>query len=352
MIVTWFEKARILRDQSRFAQAARLYRTLLKRKGLSILQAAEAHLGAADSDRLQGNFPASKANYRKARKFFQAAGSPRTVDAEAGWALAARASGEPRLAVRLLRRCLAFYQVDGDLEGEAFARWALGGALRIAGDMREGWSQLQRALALYRRLGDSEGEGYTHCALGGLARMRGRWADCAVHYRAANKIHRRRHDPFGTAYSYCGLGNVQRMAGRWDGALRFFRKAEKLYKRIGDKVSYAYTLWSIGTAEKMKGNLKAARHSFATADKLFQQTGDDRGRAYVFLGYAELDWLQFQDGEKSRHKALAFARGGGYAWEALHAKVMKGGKIAKDSRSHYAKAGSRFYPKGMPLNWP
>ena len=71
MIVTWFEKARILRDQSRFAQAARLYRNLLERKDLSILQAAEAHLGAADSERLQGNFPDSKSHYRKARKFFQ-----------------------------------------------------------------------------------------------------------------------------------------------------------------------------------------------------------------------------------------------------------------------------------------
>jgi tetratricopeptide (TPR) repeat protein len=182
--------------------------------------------------------------------------------------------------------------------------------------------------------------------------MLGRWAETARHYRAANRIHRIRRDTFGTAYSFCGLGNVERMAGRWDDALLYFRRAEKLYKTIGDKVSYAYTLWSIGTALKMKGDFGNAKTYFSKADVLFRQTGDTRGRAYAFLGFAELKWLAGGKGEADRRKAGMFARKGGYAWEALHARVVRGGKIDSNAQALYRRAGSRFYPKALPVNWP
>ena len=313
---------------------------------------AEAHLGAADCLRLQGSFTASKRHYRTAEILFQKFSSPRCVDAAAGWALSARASGDPGKAVKLLRETLAFYRKDGDREGQAFALWALGGALRIAGDMPEGKKSLLKALALYRRLGDREGEAYTHCALGGLNRMLGRPRETASHYRAANLLHRSRRDTFGTAYSFCGLGNVERMAGRWDAALRFFRRAERLYRIIGDRVSYAYTLWSIGTDLKMKGDFPGAGGYFKKADALFQKTGDARGRAYVFLGYAELKWLEGRDGSGDLRKAGAFAKAGGYAWEALHAKVLKGGRVSPRARALYRSAGSSFVPAKLPVNWP
>ena len=142
------------------------------------------------------------------------------------------------------------------------------------------------------------------------------------------------------------------MNGRYDSALTFFKKAEKLYKRIGDKVSYAYTLWSIGTTYKLMGQLSDAIEYFNAADKLFQTTGDLRGRSYASLGRAELAWLQGKNGEGERRKAEGFAKSGGYAWEYLHAKMMKDGKVSPTAKGQYKKMGSVFCPKGLPVNWP
>ena len=205
---------------------------------------------------------------------------------------------------------------------------------------------------LFQTLGDLEGLAYNHCALGGLARMFGRTAESKAHYRAANRLQRKRRDSFGTAYSYCGLGNVERMGRRFVSALRFFKKAEKLYGRIGDKVSYAYTLWSIGTAYKMMGNITAAKKHFDAADILFRQTGDLRGRSYAALVRAELLWLAGKNGEPERRKAEAFAKVGGYAWELLHARIMKDGKVSPAARAAYRRAGSKFIPTQPPINWP
>jgi len=347
-----FDQAQALRVRSKFREAALCYEGILRQKDIGALEQGEAHLGAGDCLRLQGDFEGSKRHARQAETLFRKVDSPRLVDARVSWALALRASGSPRAAVDLLRKALRFYESDGDLDGIVFAHWALGGTLRIAGDLLKGWEHLKKAEKLYKDEGDKEGLAYTHCALGGLARMLGRFEESGRHYLAANRLHRARKDSFGTAYSYCGLGNVERMNGRYESALVFFRKAEKLYKRIGDKVSYAYTLWSIGTTHKLKGSTEEAARYFDIADKLFKSTGDLRGRSYAALGRAELLWMHGRDGEGERKKAEAFAKGGGYAWELLHAKLMKGGKPSKAARKAYQKMGSKFSPTAPPINWP
>lgn len=347
-----FQKAGQLRRNSRFGEAARLYEGLLKKSGLDLLQKAEAHQNAGDCLRLQGDFGGAKRHAKEAAKLFAKVHSPRLVDSQVSLALALRASGNPKTAVGLLHKALKFYEADEDEEGIVFAHWALGGTLRIAGDLKGGWKHLTKAAEMYAVLGDKEGLGYTHCALGGLARMLGRFEESGRHYQAANRLHRQRNDTFGTAYSYCGLGNVERMNGRLENALVYFRKAEKLYKRIGDKVSYAYTRWSMGMAHKLEGDLQGARTHFDAADGLFKSTGDLRGRSYVALGRAELLWMMGKDGEVERKKAEKFAREGGYAWEGLHAKVMKGGVAAPNAKRLYAAFGSKFVPKDVAVNWP
>jgi len=346
------DHASALRASSKFAEAAKVYEGLLLKKGLGEMRRAEAHQNAGDCLRLQGDFTGAKRHARAAARLFQKLASPRLVDARVSLALALRASGDPQSAVGLLRMALAFYEDDGDEDGMVFAHWALGGTLRIAGDLRGGWKHLSKAAKLYASMGDREGLAYTHCALGGLARMLGRYDESFRHYRAANHLHRLRHDAFGTAYSYCGLGNVERMKGRMEGALAYFHKAEKLYKRIGDKVSYAYTRWSMGMARKGEGDLWGALAHFDAADALFKSTGDLRGRSYAALGRAELLWMAGKDGEAERKKAEQYAKTGGYAWELLHAYVMRGGAAAPWAKRLYAAFGSRFFPKGVPVNWP
>ena len=391
------EKARL---SSRYKTAMGIYERLVKNPGLeknpppktgskdwSRIK-SEAFLGLADVERIQGYFSQALHHYQEAEKILKKIDPPSAVDAQVGWALAARAVGRPQEALERLNKALIFYRKDKDRQGEAFTHWALGGTLRIAGDMKRGLKELQTALRMFKSLKDVEGISYTCCALGGIFRMLGRYGESRKYYREANRLMRQRKDTFGIAYSYCGLGNVERMGGRYRKALPFYRKAEKLYGSIGDRVSYAYTLWSIGTAHKMLGDFPKAVRSFLKADKLFLQTGDTRGRIYVNQGLGEI--AQLSPNNSSLRKSLFVYRNDkrnqvkseGFQWESLHEtalfcfalielrKVMmdrfdwaappsefrKFEKVKRDLtnalRKLYRKAGSRFYPSALPVNWP
>jgi tetratricopeptide (TPR) repeat protein len=360
-----FEKAEKARQASRFKEAQKIYEKWLHRPSLPCEEKAEALLGLADVERIQGDFVQALGHYRKAADLFKDHPGETFWDARVGWALAARACGHPKEALEILKKALRIYRKERDRTGEAFAHWALGGTLRIAGDMKGGLKELQRSLSMFKSLKDSEGVSYTCCALGGLFRMLGKYAESGKFYREANHRMRRRKDSFGIAYSYCGLGNVERMAGRFQAALPFYLKAEKLYGTIGDRVSYAYTLWSLGTTYKMLGQYTQAHRAFYKADNLFKKTGDTRGQIYSLLGFAELEWLKTINPryplplrERARvrgwvvwKKAKAIAVKSDFAWERLHVEALKGGRV-NDLASRYRKAGSRFFPTSLPVNWP
>lgn len=353
------------RASSHFAHAARIYRKLSTHPQLDTVDQAQALLGLADMERIQGDFQDSLRHYAQGARTLKKADPALYWDAQVGWALAARACGRPKEALAILQKALAFYKKKRDPGGEAFTHWALGGTYRIAGDMKKGLQELLIALRAFKKYKDPEGTAYTCCALGGIYRMLGRYADSGKYYREANRRMRQRHDTFGIAYSYCGLGNVQRMAGRFHQALPFYKKAEKLYDKIGDRVSYAYTLWSIGTTHKMLGRYTEAIKAFQKADQLFQQTGDTRGRIYALLGFAEVEWLKAQALDSplpSRERVRV--RGNGwwkqaktvagksrFAWEGLHVKALQNGKV-RNLSSAYHKAGSKFFPASLPVNWP
>ena len=384
-----FQKATAARDHSRFSQAEGIYKKILRSSSLSSLEKAEALLGQADVQRIQGKFRDSLTHYDHAFRILKTHDPDSAIDAQVGWALAARAVGRPKEALVKLRQALPFYRKDHDRHGEAFVHWALGGTLRIAGGMRTGLKELQTALRMFKSLKESEGIAYTCCALGGIFRMLGRYGESGKYYREANRRMRQRKDTFGIAYSYCGLGNVERMAGRFKAALPFYKKAEKLYGTIGDQVSYAYTLWSIGTAYKMLGQYDRAWAAFLKADDLFKKTGDRRGRVYVSLSLTEIGTLSYSNGLGKKAFNYLKRKGNsisskGFLWEQIHEKalihlILHSGleriktafatpsrridpwwKEKKNETNEwlrmlkglYKKLGSRFYPNSFPVNWP
>ncbi len=350
--VRLFDQAHQARLSSQFKKAQNLYKRLLKNL-FDPFEKAEAALGLADVQRIQGDFRASLHHYEMASNCLKGKDPMGVMDAKVGWALAARAVGRPIEALTKLKAALSFYKKEKDPQGEAFVHWALGGTYRIAGDMRRGLAELQVALRIYKKLKEEEGIAYTCCALGGVYRMLGRYAESGKWYREANRRMWERKDTFGTAYSYCGLGNVERMAGRFKQALPFYRKAEKLYGTIGDKVSYAYTLWSIGTAEKMLRRFSLARKAFLSADRLFVITGDTRGRIYTLLGFAEVNWMEgkLAKGFQFWGKAKSIADKSSFAWEKLHVESLKDGRVNM-LETKYKKTGSHFHPEIFPVNWP
>jgi tetratricopeptide (TPR) repeat protein len=377
------EQAEVAREHSQFKKAQSIYQKLFQ-KSPKDFDKAELLLGLGDVERIQGYFAEALGHYEKASRILKKLDPEAALDAEAGWALAARAIGRPQEAILKLERVLASYKKNKDQEAVAFVHWALGGTYRIAGDMRKGLRALETALRMYKKLKNDEGVSYTCCALGGIHRMMGHYSVSGKYYREANRRMRRRKDTFGIAYSYCGLGNVERMAGRFAQALPFYRKAEKLYGTIGDRVSYAYTLWSLGTTYKMLGRYPQARLAFARADRLFKETGDTRGRVYTLLGFSEVEYLisRFRKSMPPWKQAEALALKSHFEWEKLHVKTQLQlffWKTAKDFAlsypgkgagnkkrkavslvndvsiqvsKAYRNAGSDFMPNSVPINWP
>jgi len=347
-----FEKAEKARGKSQFETARRTYKTLL-RSSLTQAEKADALLGLADVERIRGYFPDALSHYRQAGQLFKNIDPTTQLDAQVGWALSARASGQPWPALKELSKALIQYKNQKDLQGEAFTRWALGGTWRIAGDMKKGLKELLFALKLFKKIKDSEGLSYTCCALGGIYRMLGQYDLSGRYYKEANKRMRQRKDTFGIAYSYCGLGNVERMAGRFKQALPFYQKAEKLYSTIGDRVSYAYTLWSLGTTHKLLGQYTQSHRAFYKADNLFKKTGDTRGRIYALLGHAEIEFIKghTNKGHQWWKTAKKVSDQSHYLWEKLHVNSIKGG-IVHNLEKQYQKAGSQFHPISLPINWP
>ena len=342
---TLLERADDAREKSQFLEARGLYLRASRKK----IWRAEALIGAADCGRLLGKFPEAASDYERAIRTLGPPGfSSRVADAKTGLALSLRGMGQPAKALRLLKQTEAYYRRSKDPQGLAFIAWALGGTFRIAGQMRPAKLYLSMALQRYKKLKDFEGQAYVSCALGGVARMLGDYSSSRRYYRAAHATLKRFKDSFGIAYSYCGLGNSYRMQGDYSLALSFFKKAEKAYARIGDRVSYAYTIWSMATAFKMLGQDAKARQAFLRCAKFFRQTRDPRGLAYAEMGLAE---LALQKGglktavmliSQAKKHALAFK------WESLHVKWLSGA----GSHSDYKKAGSRFVPSKVPINWP
>jgi tetratricopeptide (TPR) repeat protein len=347
-----FDKAEKARSRSEFESARKIYKTLL-RSSLTQEEKADALLGLADVERIRGYFPEALSHYRQAGQLFKTIDPTAQLDAQVGWALSARASGQPWAALKELKKALVQYQKQNDIQGEAFTRWALGGTWRIAGDMKKGLKELLSALRLFKKIKNSEGVSYTCCALGGIYRMLGQYSLSERYYREANQRMRQRKDTFGIAYSYCGLGNVERMAGRFIQALPFYKNAEKLYGTIGDRVSYAYTLWSLGTTHKLLGQYPLAHRAFYEADKLFKTTGDTRGRIYALLGHAEIEFIKENSTQGLRwwKEAKKVSDQSHYLWEKLHVYSLKDGHV-HNLKKQYQKAGSRFYPVTLPINWP
>jgi tetratricopeptide (TPR) repeat protein len=369
------------RASSHFAHAARIYKKLSTHPQLDAVDRAQALLGLADMERIQGDFQDSLKHYAQGAKVLKKADPALYWDAQVGWALAARACGRPTEALSILQKAIAFYKRQKDPGGEAFTHWALGGTYRIAGDMKKGLQELLIALRAFKKLKELEGIAYTCCALGGIFRMLGRYAESGKYYREANRRMRQRKDTFGIAYSYCGLGNVKRMDGRFKQALPFYKKAERLYGTIGDRVSYAYTLWSIGTTHKMLGQYSQAHWAFYKADSLFKETGDTRGRIYSLLGFVEIEIAKGNfsaSNSNQMHLVEKILSKSNYSWERLHfwslihivtlinidgiaetlgekkAKKVekKFKKVLEKIKTAYRKSGSRFFPSSLPINWP
>lgn len=346
-------KAERAHQASRFEEAAQLYRTAARY--LSGTEKLEAQLHAAHCLRMVGKYRMAIAYYRR----IAASDGELAIDALVGQAMAHRAIGELDSAEALFAEALRYYEHSGDLEGQAYVLWGLGGVLRFRGEFNRALSLLRKALRMYQQLELAEAEAYVRCALGGLHRMRGEYDDSLRFYTAARALLDDVGDRFGRAYAACGIANAYRMQKCWEDSLRWFAEAQHLYHAIGDRVSYAYTLWGEATLWKVRGELERAEELFRRAAALFRQTRDDRGLSYAYAGIGEVQFLRgnpkraLQYIRRAQNRAAAH----GYRFELLHAQLLEALMTGADItplRTAYRELGSRWLPKNveLPVNFP
>src|SRR5581483_1481799 len=114
---TLLNRAENARASSRFAEAERIFKALARHASLDAADRAQALLGLADMERIQGYFTQSLQHYQKASKILAKDDPEAYWDAQVGWALAARACGRPQEALGVLRRALQAYQKQKDTDG-------------------------------------------------------------------------------------------------------------------------------------------------------------------------------------------------------------------------------------------
>jgi len=277
------------------------------------------------------SFSRAKTYYRRAKRLAIQVRQPSSEnDASLGLALCDRGTGQWDKAEKGFREFLSRYRDKGDLEGVAFALWALGTTRRFSGKFRGAEDSLRQSIRLYRKTADRVGLAYALCGLGGTLRMRGRARESGRLYAAAQKIFRGHGDSFGVAYSQCGRSNATRMLGQLPRAMTGMAQAARLYARLDQKGPRAFVLWSRAQAEIELRQFRQAAVDLRTAGRLFGSVGDRRGLVYVNLGWGE--WGRAQDLRQARgyyRKAFSSAKRLKLPFEAAHARKGLGDRKAE-----------------------
>lgn len=279
--------AETLRAQGRFASALTGYwraHALYRRCGVQS-ERLRTLLGASACLRILNRFSEAQRMWRTVESSSWA--KPHiTAEALLEQALVERGLGNHAAAGKILRRCIAAFTKERDLEPLRHAWWALAGVERFSGRFRPALEAFRKAEGLARRLGDRDAEAYALCGEAACHRLLGDKAPAFSKYKRAHGIFVRLKDRFGEAYGLCGMANALRVYGDPRRCLPLYRKSAKLYAQVGDQGSRAFALWG-EAGVWLRLNLGGdARRLYAAALSSFRKVGDERGVIMALLGQA------------------------------------------------------------------
>ena len=223
-------------------------------------------------------------------------------------ALALRAQGKLQDAKVLLNTTLNYYTEQGEIAGQSFIYWALGGISRLEGNFAQGISEFKKAITLAKRAKDNIATAYAVCGLAGISRIAGDIKACVRNYQLAEKLFKNTDDVFGKAYTNCGLANGLRQLGEYKKAMKHYIVADKLYSSINDTVDLGFVKWGKADILKHQGNLKAALKTLLEAKKLFGASDEIRGQLLTEISLAQIYYLQGQRKQADSIFEKAFAR--------------------------------------------
>lgn len=201
-------------------------------------------------------------------------------------ALALRAQGRHKEALKELKIIMNKYRSAGDMCAVGFIWWAVGGIFRLEGKYKESVRAFRKSLEISRRLGDSMSAGYSMFGLAGVLRVSGNINASEGYYRRAAVLFSRTQDLFAKAYGECGLANALRQKGKLEAALEGYKRAGRLYSRINDSADLGYVEWGIGKILEKRGRLREALGRYLKAKKLFRGRFETRGELLADMSAA------------------------------------------------------------------
>ncbi|MDA8131479.1 MAG: tetratricopeptide repeat protein [Elusimicrobia bacterium] len=294
-----FMKAEALRGLGLFAAALKEYPAARKAARDDKELSLEVLLGEARCSRALGN---EKGAFAAAKRALSVSRELELFedDARLEWALALRLVGRLPEAARLLEGLYKDYLRAGDLSGQAFALWALGGLYRLEGRYAEGIKAFETSLKAAKKDGDEAAAGYALFGLGGILRVAGRMGRALDCYVRARRLFSGTDDTFAKAYAECGTSNVLRQLGRLEEAYAGYTRAHRLYSSLSDWADLGFVEWGMGEINRKNGDLSAALKNYREATRLFKGRSEPRGEALVLLSLAQLYYLT---GETARAEA-------------------------------------------------
>lgn len=253
----------------------------------------EASLQAIDRYRKVGRFRSALPLANRVVRMAESAAE--RAEAYAAKGLVERGLERYREAAVWLEKARDHYRRLGDVQGEAYVSWGLGGCERFRGKPKRAIGYFREAQQYFLAAGDRHGWTYATYGLAGALRVTGQVALSLRTYRSAWVRCQQHRDRFGIAYGLCGMAHAHRhlaQAGvrslyHWKEAERCYRQSGVLYRRIGDWSSVGYTSWGLGQAAR-RGASGQARKLFRRAAREFQKAGDSRGIALARLALVSL----------------------------------------------------------------
>jgi len=215
------------------------------------------------------------------------------AEAYAAWGLVQRGLERYGAAKKALRKAWTIYRRLGDVRGEAYAEWGLGGCERFCGRPRSALRYFQSARKKFLRAGDRLGWAYATFGWAGALRVLGGVSESLKAYQRAWQVCREARDTFGVAYGLCGMAHALRKLSQKNGvrSLFYLRVAEGCYKRsgalyrkIGDRSSVGYTEWGLAQMAQARGEAARASRHLRRAESAFRAARDSRGLALVQRG--------------------------------------------------------------------
>jgi len=182
-------------------------------------------------------------------------------------------------------------------------------AFGSSGNLSRALTLIRTAIAiLSRTVGESDHSAKAYIVLGDILRDLGKFREAEKAYRDAESIYRRNDNFSGAGDALNRLAGILFKNGRFDGSLNCLLEAVEYARNDKNNRKLAYLFGNIGRVYTLMGKLAEAKENIRMNIELSAEFGDEveLGRAYLSLGYVNIQLGNLNDAEDALERALGY----------------------------------------------